>query len=196
MRGGSRYGAGRPGWNSKVESLLKIDIGQWASQGKLVPGNHLTFTWSRESQTIASIAIIVSQHFLTFKYNWTPDGQGRAQNISEHVPLERTACNYGGSRVWFQCPSCNRRAAILYLVKGHWYCRKSLNVRYASQSMDVMDRMHRRIAKWENKLAEEGEKPKGMHRATYNRIIEKLSDAESRLDAAFYQKAGRLLGFI
>ncbi len=35
----------------------------------------------------------------------------------EDVALDRTDCNYGGSRPWWLCPQCERRCAILYLPR-------------------------------------------------------------------------------
>lgn len=192
MRGGSRYGAGRPGWKGKVEGLLRLDIRRFVSKCELVPGATYGWQWTQDDEKIASIGIrITSNDSLSLEYNWTPDEEP-TQSVVRHITLRRTNCHYGGQRVWFICPHCGRTAAILYLLRGHWYCRKSLKVAYASQSMDVMGRMHKRIAKLEAKLGEDGRKPKGMHTSTYKRIWEKLDDAESRLDYAFLLHAERL----
>jgi len=194
MRGGSRFGAGRPGWRGKVESLLHIDVRQWASRGLLVPDQFFGWHWSRDGEEIASIGIQVnSPDSLTLKYTHTPDGEASRQSISEAIPLVYTPCHYGGRRIWFSCPHCRRRVAKLYLLRGHWYCRKSLTVAYSSQSLDVIQRMHRCIGKLESKLGENGEKPKGMHWSTYNRILEQCDEAQSRLDYAWTLSAARLL---
>lgn len=187
MRGGWRYGAGRPGRNGKVESLLRIDVRDWARRGLLDSANYFGWSWSREDEKIASIGVYVNDtNSLTLKYTWTPDG-GEPQSISKSITLAHTSCHYGKSRVWFRCPACYRRVAILYSLKGHFYCRKDLNIAYTSQSLDLTQRMHRKIAKLETRLGENNRKPKRMHTTTYNRILDKIDDAEARLDLALYQ---------
>lgn len=193
MRGGSRFGAGRPGWNGKVESLLHIDVQQWRADDLLVPNTFFGWYWSRDNKEIASIGCrVISRDRLILEYTWKPDG-GASQTVQEPVRLTYTACHYGGTRVWFCCPACGRRVRKLYSVRGSWYCRNSLNVAYSTQSLDVIQRMHRRISKLENRLEENGAKPKGMHWKTYDRIMKKREDTQRRLDYAFCLAAERIL---
>ncbi|MFA4994173.1 MAG: hypothetical protein WC521_02590 [Bdellovibrionales bacterium] len=192
MRGGSRYGAGRPCWHGKAEQYRKIDIRRWAREGKLRTGNYFGWCWTRDEEQVASIGVLVdSEYSLTLKYSRQNDEEER-KDISFPIRLLRTPCNFGGSRVWFICPHCGKRTANLYLARNGWFCRKSLRLAYASQSEDPMSRMHRRIAKLESKLEDEWEKPKGMHWNNYNRIVDKLNDAQSRLDFAFIQRAASI----
>ena len=63
-------------------------------------------------------------------------GQERIGDGSERIPWIRLAwipCNYGGSRPWFLCPGCDRRAAILYVEGGRLLCRPCLGLSYPSQ---------------------------------------------------------------
>ncbi|MFA5041432.1 MAG: hypothetical protein WC464_07350 [Bdellovibrionales bacterium] len=193
MRGGSRYGAGRPCWHGKAEHHRKIDIRRWAHEGRLRAGNYFGWGWTRDGEQVASIGVLVDgEYSLTLKYTRLNDNEER-ENFAFPIRLEQTPCHFGGTRIWFTCPHCGRKAANLYFTRNGWFCRKSLRLTYACQSEDFMGRMHRRIAKLESKLEDEWIKPRNMHRKTYDRLIEKLSDAESRLDFAFLQRMGSLL---
>lgn len=64
------------------------------------------------------------------------------------IPLQRTACHFGGSRIWFLCPNvnCTRRCKKLYLVtKEIFLCRKCLRLVYNSQNTSPLDNLIRKI---------------------------------------------------
>ena len=168
MRGGARHGAGRPGWKAKVESLLVIDARDWSARGLLSAGNAFGWRWQQNGEQIFSVNVQVSD---TSSIAICTDG-----NIRQTIRLMYTPCNYGGKRVWFSCPHCGDGMAKLYWACGQWYCRKSLNLAYASASMGKLDRIHRRLARLQSKLGEGLEKPKGMHWETYDRIIQQWRD--------------------
>jgi len=192
MRGGARWGAGRPGGKIKIETLLHIDVHQWAVAGALVPGTRFISRWRRGDEDIGSIvASMTNRDFLTLQIRFSPDASTE-QSIFRSLQLTYTPCHYGGQRVWFRCPHCSRRAAKLYLVRGQWYCRRSLNLAYASQSMNAVDRIHHHIAKLQSRLDEDGEKPKGMHWRTYDHIIERCNEADNALAAACSLRWGRM----
>ena len=89
--------------------------------------------------------------------------------------LDWTACTYGGYRVWFLCPDCGRRVALLYLpISGRARCRRCLNLDYDSQRESKEDRAIRRYNKIRRQLGwkpgflnGEGGKPRGMHWRTF-----------------------------
>lgn len=59
------------------------------------------------------------------------------------VKTTRTACHFGGSRPWFQCILCGKRAGVLYLNEDgtHLFCRKCSNLRYRSQTTGGSNRL-------------------------------------------------------
>ncbi len=194
MRGGDRYGAGRPASHNKAESFRSIDVRRWAREGKLRQGNYFGWRWTLGEEEVGSIGVHVeSSYSLTLKYSCSVDG-GERQSVSFPITLTYTTCPFGGERVWFICPHSGRRVAKLYSYRGRWYCRKALRLTYQSQSDDFMTRMHRGIERLESKLWIENFKPKGMHWTTYNRIMEKRDRYEERLDCAFMQRIAPLLG--
>jgi hypothetical protein len=39
----------------------------------------------------------------------------RDELVEQRINFIWTTCNYGGKRVWFICPSCGKRVAVIYL---------------------------------------------------------------------------------
>ncbi|HSV94796.1 MAG TPA: hypothetical protein VLH94_02375 [Spirochaetia bacterium] len=48
------------------------------------------------------------------------------------IELTWSKCNYGGERVWFLCPACNKRIGTLYRkpLSDIFLCRHCLNLTY------------------------------------------------------------------
>lgn len=97
-----------------------------------------------------------------------------------------TRCTYGGGRVWFRCPRCDRRTAIIYRGSS-WDlgCRKCLRLAYESQrlsprsrAMETARSIRRRLGGTADLTADFPPKPKGMHQTTYKRLKAKAEDAE------------------
>jgi hypothetical protein len=67
---------------------------------------------------------------------------GDWEDVKETVPLEWTACNFGGERPLFICPGadCGRRAAVLYKPGRYFLCRRCYDFSYQSQREDKMHR--------------------------------------------------------
>jgi hypothetical protein len=105
------------------------------------------------------------------------------EDVAYRVPIEWTACNFGGGRPWFVCPgrSCIRRAALLYLGGRYFLCRKCQDLSYASQregggSVPALHRCQRiriQLGGSPNMREPFPGKPKGMHWKTYWRHYER-----------------------
>ena len=179
-KGGARWGAGRPGYRGKAEGLIRLDVRQMARSGRLSPGTESTLSWSISStgQHAGTIGYRVDGDVLVLSYSLS--GTPRVQ----HVPILRTACTYGGSRPWFQCPHCAGRVAVLFCRRGGFYCRRCAQVAYSSQSEDECARAWRSQHKIEARLGPDGSKPKGMHEATYARLLASIDECEGRRELA------------
>ena len=113
---------------------------------------------------------------------------GEEEEISYHVPVEWTGCNFGGHRPWFSCPEtgCSRRVEKLYKPPGQIYfaCRHCHDITYrrcniSGKPVRVAMYKKRKIAE---KLGEEDPdgsvwatkpfKPKNMHWETYEELIQ------------------------
>lgn len=184
--GGSRYGAGRPGWRRKCEHLLRLDIRALSREGYLRPGLSLTRQWSRDGEPVGTIGLRIASDHVRLMYTWTPRGSD-PQQFDYPVRIDRTPCRYGGSRPWFHCPRCQWRRAVIYGVAsdGRFGCRRCMRLAYAGEAEDAVGRLWRKQRKLEAKLGENFRKPKGMHSRTYARIFAKIDDVEERKDAAF-----------
>ena len=191
-RGGSRYGAGRPGHRVKSEHLLRVDIGRWHRGGYLHAGRSFSWRWHRGDEPTGNIGVLVHADSLALQYTVGSDDKRR--DGSQTIRLAHTACNYGKSRPWFVCPVCQRRAGVLYMRAGRFACRLCQRVSYSSQSCDMLDRIWRRQSKLEARLGEHWTRPKGMRNQTYQALLDMLNDCEIRRNEAFIETAARLFG--
>lgn len=93
------------------------------------------------------------------------------------VKLSRSKQKLGGYRWWFICPVSGRRVAKLYLPYGARYfaARQVYNLKYESQSEDYRHRHLRKLWKVKDKIGGELAplRPKGMHKRTFDRLIDK-----------------------
>ena len=98
------------------------------------------------------------------------------------VDLTTTACNFGKHRYWFTCPYCKGRKATLYLGNSGLACRKCYRLAYPVENKTRSDRAVYCAFKINDLLGFTGDidclgdKPKGMHWKTFNRLIEKRDD--------------------
>jgi hypothetical protein len=120
---------------------------------------------------------------------WTPDGR--------RVTVTSTPCHFGGSRLWFVCPDCGRRCAILY----PWRCRICAKGRYVSELLSPEHRMIKKAYRIRARLGQRRSdglhgpfpgRPKGMHGKTYSRLIAKAEEIEFELLVI----AGRRFGVV
>lgn len=189
-RGGHRWNAGRPGWHVKAEHCLRLDVRRWHRDGFLRPGASGTWRWtdsySGEERGIIGYRVREEHVHLDYSVDGVPSGQT--------VALARTRCNYGGTRPWFICPVRGERVAVLFMRAGRFACRHCQRIAYASQSDDMIGRTWRKQRKTEAKLGENWQRPKGMHRATRERLLSIILDCEERRDVAIAGHLSTLLG--
>jgi len=88
-------------------------------------------TWSRNGIVFSSVSLVVTRQRITIAYrNAKHSG---LEPIRKTVLLTRTPCHFGGERVWFCCPRCDRRTSSIFLVQPPFACRVCLRLRYESQ---------------------------------------------------------------
>jgi len=179
-------------WNRReyLDSHIAIDIRQWKREGMLWPGNWFDCTWSVNDEVTDNVKVQVYEDRVTLYY------KQQAQDMEESVNLTYTDCNYGGQRVWFVCPVCNRRTAKLYGQISHFVCRCCCNIPYKSQSESSGDRSIRKARKIRRRLDASmsllepiWKKPKGMHYITFMRLRAEVQEAE---EVQFRKVAKRL----
>ena len=177
--GGSRYGAGRPGWRRKCEHLPALDVRELARRGRLYPGMRFSWAWSGNGESAGEISVQSGSDHLRLIYTWTPHG-AEPRSYDYPVRIDRTRCHYGASRPWFVCPRCHSRRAVLFGIAsdGRFGCRYCMRLAYACEAESRIDRINRKTRRLEAKLEEDGVKPKWMRWRTYERICARLDDLE------------------
>ena len=177
--GGSRYGAGRPGWRRKCEHLLALDVRVLARRGRLTPGMSYSWAWSRGGEPAGNVLVHTDTDHVRLIYTCTPYGSD-PQACDYSVRIERTRCHFGGLRAWFRCPRCWSLRAVIYGVAndGKFGCRGCMRLGYASETESVVDRINRKLHKLQAKLGADGAKPNWMRWRTFDRICQQLDAAD------------------
>jgi hypothetical protein len=173
----------------KAEHCLRLDVRQLARR-KLLRACSFGWHWSNShtGEETGSISIASTPGMLRLTYS--VDGSP----MSQAVTIERTPCALGGSRPWFRCPLCARRVAVLFMRGGRFACRHCGSIAYRSQSEDAIGRGWLRQCKLESRLGENWRRPKGMRRATHQRILERIFDCEEQRDDAIAMYVSRMTG--
>jgi hypothetical protein len=181
-------------WDKKTteEEVQRIDIRYLRKQGLLKSKGTCTLTWACRGQETGSINFRVEENRLILVYRARSDG-GDWKSIEEPVHFDWTPCHYGGERLWFLCPDCEHRVAVLYSAGIRFLCRKCSRLPYACQNETLQDRMIRKSRKIRRRLGASESlfdaiytRPKGMHRRTFQRLraeaqaTEDISWAETR----------------
>ena len=177
--GGMNSGRRDQGGKNTTEDCRALDVRYLQRNGLLSAGHSFGLDWTRIGNKVASIQVRAEADRLTLDYRHQRNG-GEWKSVNYPVLIERTSCNYGGSRAWFRCPAdgCNRRVGKLFLgSSGIFACRHCYQLVYASQRESVDDRATRRADKIRKQLGWEpgilnghGGKPKGMRFKTYQRL--------------------------
>ena len=127
------YGSGRRPTrnNGTVSDMRRLDVRKMKREGCLEPGasggaGAGAATVKRWRPSVITPCLM--------RYGWctaSANGAG-ARGMDYRVGLEWTPCNYGGSRVWFRCPSSHRRVAVIYGGKV-FACRHCHRLAYDCQ---------------------------------------------------------------
>lgn len=184
-----------------TDHMHTLDIRKIARAGLLTPGNNFSWSWTRGGRQTASISIFAGGDSVTLDYRVKqPDGTWQPMNYA--VRLDRTSCNYGGQRIWWLCPHCSRRVAVLW--GGRKYaCRHCHDLAYEStrtapdsKAFARADKLRKRLG-WVPGVAHGiGDRPKGMHWKTYLRLLQQYTlhanDAFAESSVALDRLRGKL----
>jgi len=193
-------GVGSGNWHrfdkkATTDECHSVDIRYLHRHDLLEPGRWFSLRWSRAGRETGSIGGLVegtsgcrpNRVVFNYRHRSGSFAGGEWEDVREPVTLEWTPCNFGGERPWFVCPGagCGRRVAILYGPGRYFLCRRCYDLRYESQRENGMIRALRRAQKIRERLGGSAnmtepfpEKPKGMHRRTYDRLFREHHEAE------------------
>jgi len=186
--GGFGSGRGQRGKDT-TSDMRPLDIRKLQRDGLLTPGRAFGWHWTVNGEEVASIQMRTEVDRVILNYRSRSNG-GEWQPMEYPVYLEWTGLHFGGRRAWFLCPArgCGRRVAILF-GGSIFACRHCHNLAYQCQretdddrAMRRADTIRRRLG-WGAGIANpEGDKPKGMHWRTYERLVAQHdADVESSL---------------
>ena len=126
------------------------------------------------------------QAFIDFNYSY----RGKAYNYS--IQVSKTPCNYGHYRHWWLCPQCSKRVGMLYCA-GLYVCRHCIGANYGSQLQQPVDRIYSKLNAIRARMGWQvgiihgiGERPKGMHHSTYERLLVEYEQLTNKLIRTFY----------
>ena len=136
---GRRWGFGSP----TCDSQFAIDIRRLARNGWLKPGVAGLLSWRRRGEVVGSVRYASEEGSLSLFYDQPVVGGGQ-ERCAERIAFVWTACHLGGERVWFRCPGCGTRMAILYYRTGRFRCRQCCGLAYLSQRKRPPERALRR----------------------------------------------------
>lgn len=159
-----------------TDELKSVDIRQLAREQGLELGRMTWSRWARGGKTSATLKTESRPDGLWVEYRTRLPDDGW-NSFSCLMTLERTECHLGGERVWWQCPRCSKRAALLYGGR-ELACRHCWGLTYRCRNETREDSANRQANKLRRKLGwpvgilnGTGGRPKGMHWKTYLRLL-------------------------
>ena len=116
-----------------TDLLPKLDVRQLSRTAALRPGTVSQPTWQRDgiSLSVTSYVDPLEPSTLVLQYLACQPAQ-KFHFITEVISLTYTSCTFGGKRVWFLCPGCRSRRAVLFCLGGRFLCRVCHNLAYSS----------------------------------------------------------------
>ena len=190
---GNRY---RFDSKTMAEHCCSIDVRQLNRWGYLKPWLRYPLKWNNES----NIVIETKPGAIELFYGISRNEQPR-EDVHIEVSLSWSSCNYGRERPWFVCPGkgCGKRVAKLYLAGKYFLCRHCHDLAYSSQRqakefrlLDKAQKICRRLGVTNCDDLFGAPKPKGMHRRTYEKLVDGAQELEQESLYAVSQKLNNM----
>lgn len=177
-----------------VEGSRTLDVMKLHRGGCFRPGYRGTWQWSYQDGTTATIQQRADETGIVLIYKYRP-GFGDWEPVEQRVPIDWTACRYGGSRPWFRCVCssgdryCGKRVAKLYGAGKLFACRHCYRLGYQSQlergpgiPLHAANKLRTKLGGDPGMASLIPNKPKGMHWRTYNAAVRRIWDLELQAD--------------
>jgi hypothetical protein len=165
-----------------VEGCRSIDVLDWNRRGFFKWPHRFSWSWSRQSERVASINVATEHRAAILTYRSRSYGQDWS-DVEQRIPVVWSPCRFGGERPWFLCSVtsggvyCGRRVTKLYGAGRLFACRHCYRLAYASQQESVhlrglckAQKIRMQLGGSASMLDPFPEKPKGMHWGTYDRL--------------------------
>ncbi len=186
-------------WNTRSTTISqnRIDIRWLKKQNYLHPGCSGSLSWSSRGKKTGSIHFEIEKNRMVLKYNSRRSPESDWEEVKQNIFFDNTPCNFGGFRKWFHCPKCYKRVAILYGAGKYFFCRHCYNLTYDSCNSSSIQRIFDKASKLRERLGGDignnefiADKPKGMHRKTYNQIRDEIERFEDMGNKCMKEKWG------
>jgi hypothetical protein len=172
-------------WGKKTTTfeIKRIDIRYMTKHGLLKPNYQGQLKWTSRGKPSGDIRYSCYTDSLKLDYRYMVNG-GDWQPVVQCITFDRTSCNYGGYRLWFLCPRCSKRVAILYGAEKLFLCRHCYQIPYASQNQGYMDNLIDKKHALGKRIFEHYEcgdgwgKKKGMHWKTFKVLHRQYNSLE------------------
>lgn len=182
---GSGRSAGYGFGVDKCEEYQNIDLAWLRGEKMLKVGNSGSIQWSRRGEVYSSVGYRVETNGLRLIYR-TRVREGEWRDVDELIRFTSTPTQFGGQRIWYVCPCCQKRCRVIY-GGSHFRCRTCHGLRYESQYENATSRIASQRHKLRRRLGYVGSledpfplKPKRMHWTTSERLQERDAELERR----------------
>lgn len=187
-------GSGKRRERPTVEDCLELSVSLLTEENLLADGVHRkgSFAWP-EGEAISFEVNMRDDSDLWLRLAY----KTAEETVDLVVKLETTSPYFGGVRYWFICENCQRRSGKLYLPTGenHFRCRLCHRLVYEAQRESRGSRMLRKAGKIRHRLGGNPsdplpERPKGMHRRTFQKLMFEAISAEKESLTAAVERFG------
>jgi len=183
-----------------TDQAKRIDVRYMHQQGLLKPGMTGQLQWSVNGHPSGDIRYQTHEDHLSIHYQYRTAGGW--EPIDERIAFSRSHCHFGGQRLWFLCPDCSRRVAVLYGTGKLFRCRHCHQLPYESQQIDSISRLIEQKHKLGRRMFEHYEygsgwgRKKGMHQTTYERLLERYFHMEDDYHHQLQERFPELTGYL
>lgn len=193
--GSGRYAAGYERGKQVVEQYTTIDINQFKKYLNKSQKSQGIVENDKNTLSIKEIVVSPDELYISVFFRGKDD----------LIYIDKTACNFGGWRHWFNCPCCNKRVGKLYHGHYGFACRECYNLNYTSQQFAKTDGHYHnlqaiRIAKRIDPNFEMDynspnfpSRPKYMKRVAYWRLCKRFYEQYNKGWSVFLKGASRIL---
>ncbi|WP_375157678.1 hypothetical protein [Bradyrhizobium sp. RDT46] len=183
-----------------LELYLNIDVLDWNRHGHFESPCVFERTWHQDGKLVARLFCKIGRRSVAL-YSRTSNFYDTRSGQEQQIEVAWTACRYGGERPWFECPSsCGRRVTKLYALNSWFACRHCHCLGYSSQYQAAGERSAWKAHRIRRRLAAEGEisddfpeRPRGMHRRTFNRLRRIHDEAEEAAAQGLFNAIARTI---
>lgn len=156
---------------------ISLDISELNKAGGLTPGALAKHVCQLGDQNGGFETYMQRDGWLQLTYAIKQNGKVLT-TVKRLLAIDRTPCNYGGSRPWLSCPDCGNPCRRIYCVNGMFACRLCHNLAYASSQLSEQGRVRRRFLQLRKRLDLDARpyewdipgRPAGMHGETYSQF--------------------------